>query len=43
MVYGKRKEGVGCPFIDTGFFSSMVKKNIIAGFCGHDHVINIDN
>ncbi len=39
---GEMNEGIGCPFVNTGFFDH-VKKNgdISAVFCGHDHSNNM--
>lgn len=38
LTYGKRNEGINCPKKNTEFFKSMlIKQNIEATFCGHDH------
>jgi len=36
-IHGLRKEGVGCPSVNTGLFDVLVKLGIRAVFSGHDH------
>jgi len=36
--YGNIKEGIGCSYVNTGFFNRILKNGDISGiFCGHDH------
>ncbi|MDF2959389.1 MAG: metallophosphoesterase [Paenibacillus sp.] len=37
--YGLKEEGVGCPKVNSGFFTAMLEKgNVMGTFTGHDHI-----
>ncbi len=39
MCYGVKREGIGCPRVNSGFFSAMLEAGHTKGvFVGHDHV-----
>ncbi|MCR8629666.1 metallophosphoesterase family protein [Paenibacillus radicis (ex Xue et al. 2023)] len=37
--FGVKEEGVGCPKVNSGFFTAMLEKgNVMGTFTGHDHI-----